>query len=256
VIDTVPADAGQAAATQTGILEAATVQATTVHAAAVLAAAAQTSTARATAQARARARARMTRGEATVSALQVLAGAQWPTVTDRAAKPPPVPGFIFSSFSPLVIEVAERCLRQVFGEPPAAGPPRSERIGILLCSAGGDRATARALAAAVGSGTRVAPLLFFQSNPNAVLGHVAARWNLAGPVVSLRAGSAADTATAAPGETPRRLCELSLAEALTAAAVMIGDGDADEALVLAVEQGADPHPAGDCAVALYVAGDG
>lgn len=182
--------------------------------------------------------------------LRVLARAYWPEATDEGAAPPAVPGFIVSSFNPLVIEVAERCLRRVFGEPPAAEPRRAAGVGILLSSAGGDQGTARALAEAVAAGARVPPLLFFQSNPNAVLGHVAARWGLAGPVISL--GPAATGRC----ETPEQTCRLSLTEALTAAAVLIGDGDAREALVLAVEQGTVPGAAGDRAVALYVAGDG
>ncbi|MBS2964426.1 hypothetical protein KGA66_15315 [Actinocrinis puniceicyclus] len=180
----------------------------------------------------------------------MLARACWPEPADDGAAPPAVPGFIVSSFNPLVIEVAERCLRQVFGEPPAAEPRRAAGVGILLASAGGDQGTARALAEAVAAGARVPPLLFFQSNPNAVLGHVAARWGLAGPVISL------GPAATGRGETPEQTCRLSLAEALTAAAVLIGDGDAREALVLAVEQGTVPGAAGDRAVALYVAGDG
>jgi hypothetical protein len=188
---------------------------------------------------------------------RILARAAWPEGPGDTL--PAVPGFILSSFNPLVVEVAERCLRRVFPPPPLRDPVRADRIGILLASAGGDRGTARALAHAVESGSRVPPLLFFQSNPNAVLGHITARWGLAGPVVCVSpaytgAGSAAASLGAA------------LEEAMAVAAALIGDGDADEVLVVAAEQGAEPggsaageglgKEAGfDSAVALFVTGE-
>ena len=183
---------------------------------------------------------------------RILARAAWPEGPEDAL--PAVPGFIVSSFNPLVVEVAERCLRRVFPSPPLRDPARAARIGILLASAGGDRATARALAHAVESGGRVPPLLFFQSNPNAVLGHVTARWGLAGPVVCVGPGSAGG----AVGE--------ALEEAMAVAAALIGDGDADEVLVVAAEQGTEPGGSGaggsagkgagfDSAVALFVTGE-
>jgi len=191
------------------------------------------------------------------TAPRILARAAWPEGPEDTL--PAVPGFILSSFNPLVVEVAERCLRRVFAPPSPCDPQRAARIGILLASAGGDRGTARALAEAVESGGRVPPLLFFQSNPNAVLGHVTARWGLAGPVVCVSpaktgAGSAADSLAA------------SLEEAMAVAAALIGDGDADEMLVVAAEQGTEPggRAAGgstgrgagfDSAVALFVTGE-
>jgi hypothetical protein len=188
-----------------------------------------------------------------------------PTILARAAWPegpgdtlPAVPGFILSSFNPLVVEVAERCLRRAFRRPPVLDPVRAARIGVLLASAGGDRGTARALAQAVESGSRVPPLLFFQSNPNAVLGYVTARWGLAGPVVCVSPVAAAGGEAVALGG--------SLAEAMAVATAMIGDGDADEVLVVAAEQGAEPGGSGgggsagegagfDSAVALFVTGE-
>ena len=53
----------------------------------------------------------------------------------------------------------------------------------MLASTTGDIATAVAVAQAVDQGRSVPPLLFYQSNANAVVGYVAARWGLAGPVV-------------------------------------------------------------------------
>lgn len=68
----------------------------------------------------------------------------------------------------------------------------------------------------------MAPLLFFQSNPNAVLGLVAARWKLTGPVVAV------SPLGTVPGEMPP--------DALELAALLLADGDADQVLVIAAEQ--------------------
>ena len=182
---------------------------------------------------------------------RILARAAWPETPEDTL--PAVPGFILSTFNPLVVEVAERCLARVFAPPPVRDPARAARIGILLASAGGDRGTARALAEAVQNGGRVPPLLFFQSNPNAVLGHVTARWGLAGPVVCVSPASGGSLGAA-------------LAEAMAVATALIGDGDADEVLVVAAEQGTEPGGSGaggsagkeagfDSAVALFVTGE-
>jgi 3-oxoacyl-(acyl-carrier-protein) synthase len=136
-----------------------------------------------------------------------------------------LPGFISSPFSPLVAEAAERCLRRRYGEPPAS-PERGDRTAVIIVSTSGDTATAANLADAVDSGRRVAPLLFFQAVPNAVAGHVAARWGLAGPVVCL--------APAIP------VSEEDDHEGFAAARLLLRDGDADEALIILVETGVDP----------------
>ena len=156
------------------------------------------------------------------SGLRILAEAHWPEYPGDTV--PPIAGFIVSSFNPLVAEAAERCLRARSGPQPAAA--RTTRTAILLASAAGDRATAQAIADAVREGRRVPPLLFFQSNPNAVLGHVAGRWGLAGPVVCI------SPLKPTGGGLP--------AEALAAAEVLLRDGDADEVLVIAAEQGRAP----------------
>ncbi|MFG2692061.1 hypothetical protein [Kitasatospora sp. NPDC048407] len=145
--------------------------------------------------------------------LRTLATASW---TD-GEPPPPLPGFSASTFNPLVAAVAERCLAAHYGEP---GEPR--RTGLLLASAGGDRATALAIHTGA-AGRRMPPLLFFQSNPNAVLGHIAARWGLTGPVVAI-----SPPVAAAPGEVPP--------DALELAALLLADGDAEQVLVIAAEQ--------------------
>ncbi|WP_280665311.1 MULTISPECIES: beta-ketoacyl synthase chain length factor [unclassified Kitasatospora] len=166
--------------------------------------------------------------EAGAKGLVVLVSAHWPTGPQDTVTP--VPGFILSGFSPLVAEVADRCLR----ERPARRP---ERTGVLLASVRGDTVTPELVAAALAEGRPVAPLLFYQSNPNAVAGHVAARWGLCGPVVC----------TAPPGDGPQSV----LADALGCAALLIADGDADEVLVVVADQG---RAAGDTdhAVALLV----
>lgn len=148
--------------------------------------------------------------------LTVLARAQWPARDDDVL--PPIPGFIVSSFSPLVAELAERCLRRYFGLRPA-DQVRGERTAVLLASTTGDLATAAAIAEAVDASRRVPPLLFYQSSPNAVVGHLTARWGLAGPVVC--------TSPAAG----------TLTDALQSAVLLIEDGDAAAVLVIVAEQG-------------------
>jgi 3-oxoacyl-(acyl-carrier-protein) synthase len=148
----------------------------------------------------------------------VLARGQWPESEDDEL--PPLAGFTASSFNPLVAEAAERCLRARYG--PAPGPEPT-RTALLLASGSGDRATASAIDAAAASRRRVPPLLFFQSNPNAVLGHVAARWRLTGPVVAT-----SPTTQPGPDGVPP--------DALELAALLLADGDADQVLVIAAEQ--------------------
>lgn len=151
--------------------------------------------------------------------LRILSYARWPEAEDDTY--PQIAGFIISSFSPLVAEVADRCLSRR-----AAPPPADTRTAILLSSVGGDRATAREVADAVRTGRRVAPLLFFQSNPNAVLGHIAARRRLTGPVVCI--------------SPPRRSAAGLPADAFAEADWLLRDGDADEVLLIAAEQGDGP----------------
>jgi len=112
--------------------------------------------------------------------LAVLASSTWPAA--EHAELPAIPGFIVSSFSPLAAAVAELCLLSYFGPRPA-DQDQGESTAIVLASGTGDIATAAAIASAVDEGRRVPPLLFFQSNPNAVVGYIAARWGLAGPVI-------------------------------------------------------------------------
>jgi hypothetical protein len=141
-----------------------------------------------------------------------------PEITWPAGEaPPPVPGFVVSSFSPLVAELANRCLTARHGNAPAP-TEIGRRTGVVLVTSSGDAESAAHVANAVDRDDRVGPLLFFQSVPNSVVGQVAARWGLGGPVVCV-----------GPPGPPR---EAGLAQAR----LLIEDGDADEVLVVLVEQ--------------------
>ncbi|MGW1774638.1 beta-ketoacyl synthase chain length factor [Streptomyces sp. NPDC002104] len=171
------------------------------------------------------------------AAVEVLAEGVWPAPGDPAL-PVPLAGFAVSSFSPMASAAADRCLEQVYGAPGAAetGGERAGRTAIVLASRGGDLETHTATAAAVDAGRPAAPLLFFQSVPNAVVGHIAKRWGLAGPVICF----SPDAATADP-----------LGEALDVTRFLVDGGDAEEALLLLVEQ-AGPDGAPASALALLV----
>jgi hypothetical protein len=138
------------------------------------------------------------------------------TVRISGATAPPLPGFIGSPFSPLVAAVAERCLRQHFGEPPL-DQTTGDRTALVLASVRGDVPMARTIASTVDSEARMSPLLCFQSVANAVLGRVAKRWGIGGPMVCV-----------SPVGDPLR-------DATQLSADLIGGGEADLALVLVVE---------------------
>lgn len=143
----------------------------------------------------------------------VLAAAAWPQSPSDVA-PPAVAGFVASSFSPLAAEVARRCLDRRAAATTCAAEVASPCTAVIIASSLGDLAGARHVAQAVDAGARVGPLLFFQCVPNAVAGHIAARSGLAGPVI----------------------CLGKVQSALDAAALLIEDADADEVLVIRVDQ--------------------
>jgi hypothetical protein len=143
--------------------------------------------------------------------LAVLAAAAWPEPGDEEL--PKLAGFVHSTFNPLVAATAGRCLQRRAEHPPAAV------TAIVLVTSLGDVASAAHVAEAVDTGGRVGPLFFFQSVPNAVAGHVASRWRLTGPVVCLDSTDAG----------------------LTVARLLLADGDADEVLVILLEQAAAPE---------------
>jgi 3-oxoacyl-(acyl-carrier-protein) synthase len=163
----------------------------------------------------------------------VLARVEWPA-GDEDETLPQIAGFVMSNFSPLVAVVAERCLRAHYGTAPA-DPVRGATTGVVLASVRGDVTTVDTVANALRDGRRVPPLLFFQSNPNAVVGHVTSRWGLAGPVVCI-----------SPLGDP-------LADGLAVAALLIEDDAATEVLVIAADL-AEHADERDHAVAVLVAG--
>jgi hypothetical protein len=171
------------------------------------------------------------RDEPSPAGVVMLARAEWPA--SPGDELPAVPGFVLSSFSPLVIEVARRCLSRYFGTGPA-DPARGERTAVVLASSTGDIATAAAIAAAVDEGRRVQPLLFFQSNPNAAVGYLTARWGLAGPVVCTVPGG---------GD--------AMSDAQHCATLLIEGGDADAVLIILADQARDPTEQ-DHGVALLI----
>lgn len=169
----------------------------------------------------------------TTAELVTLAEAAWPEPGDLEV--PQLPGFVLSPFNPLVAAVVDRCLSRRFGGPPAP-PGEAWRIAIVVVSAGGDAVSAEHVASMVDSGARVGPLFFFQSVPNSIAGHVAGRWGLTGPVVCL-----------CPTGDP-------MADGLAEAGLLIGDGDADAALVVLVESGRSGDAARAGAAAVLVSG--
>ncbi|MEV6524448.1 beta-ketoacyl synthase chain length factor [Longispora sp. NPDC051575] len=158
----------------------------------------------------------------------VLTRAEWP----GTGEPPALARFVVSSFSPLVAEAARLCLTAHYGPPPVPAD-EGARTAVVLVSTAGDIVSGREVADLVDSGGNVSPLLFFQSVPNAVLGHVATRWGLTGPVVCV-----------SPAGDPT-------ADALDLVDLMFAAGDADRALVVLVEQSTTPGTP-DRAVALLV----
>ena len=162
---------------------------------------------------------------AAAAGLTVSSSASWPE-TDADGEPAALAGFVESNFSPLLAEVAGRALRRR-GKP----QPSAAVTAVVMVTALGDVSSAIRVAAAVDSGARVSPLMFFQSVPNAVAGYLAARWHLTGPVVCVSGTSAG----------------------LDAAALLIDDADADEALVVRVDL-AVTGGGGDHGAAILVTG--
>ena len=136
--------------------------------------------------------------------LVVRAEGYWPEPGDDVeAGPPALPGFVLSTFNPLAAVVADRCLSALPDKP-------SPRTGVVLVS-DGDRISAEHVGQAVAEGKRIGPLFFFQSVPNSVAGLIAAKWGLRGPVVCVTDGG------------------------LDEAALLIGDGDADQVLIVEIQ---------------------
>lgn len=172
--------------------------------------------------------------------LSVRAAGAWPE-GPADGEPPQLPGFVVSSFSPLFAAAARRCLERR----PEAAPDAV--TAVVVVSALGDVASAVHVAAVVDAaggeggaggasgaqgGGGLSPLMFFQAVPNAVAGHVAAKWGLFGPVVCV-------------GDT---------AAGVEVAALLVEDGDADEVLLVRVDQATAGAGARDRAEAVLVSG--
>ncbi|MFJ3880389.1 beta-ketoacyl synthase chain length factor [Streptomyces sp. NPDC090077] len=170
--------------------------------------------------------------------IEVLARGTWPEAGDEVpAGPPRLAGFVVSSFSPLAAEAANRCLRAHHGEAPVP-PERGDRTAVVVVSRLGDFTTDRAVGAAVVAGRPVQPLLFFQSVPNAVVGHVATAWGLRGPVVCFSPEGDQEEA------------------ALDYARLLFEDGEADEALLVLVESAVEEGVHGSATALLAAPRDG
>lgn len=170
----------------------------------------------------------------TASSLTTLARTVWPVEGDEQA--PNLPGFTASPFGPIIAHVADRCLTDHYGAHPAPSED-GERTAIVLVTRLGDMATEAAVVGSVDSGKKASPLLFYQSVPSAVLGVVAERWGLGGPVICISpAGDA-------------------LTDGMELAELLIEDGSASGVLLVWVEL-ATREGESDRAEGLLVTADG
>lgn len=96
---------------------------------------------------------------------------------------PNLPGFVASPFINLVQHAQRRCLAQ------AARQYAPDSTGVVLASVLGDTTTADRASQAVADYRTPQPLLFYQSIPLAVLGHVSVEFSLTGPLVCLAGGA-------------------------------------------------------------------
>ncbi|WP_236067308.1 hypothetical protein [Streptomyces brasiliscabiei] len=136
---------------------------------------------------------------------------------------PRLPGFVESAFSPLVYEVAARCLT----ERPDGGTSRSseaesgggDRTAVALASLTGDTTTADLASRRVVAGRVHNPLLFMQATANSVLGHISREFGITGQMFSL--STLDDPVT----------------ELLAMAGLLLEDPELDQVLVLGVELG-------------------
>ncbi|MEU2614751.1 beta-ketoacyl synthase chain length factor [Micromonospora sp. NPDC007271] len=163
-------------------------------------------------------------GQAIHPGVEVRARGRWPEPGDTV--PPPVRGFAISTFGPVVVQAAVRCLERAPAVPADAGGATA----LVLVSARADQTTAGLISVAVDAGRRVAPMVFFQSVPNSVLGHLAAELRLTGPVVCV-----------SPVGDP-------VAEGFEIADGLFRDGDATRALVIVADQDQGPDRGGGLAL--------
>ena len=124
--------------------------------------------------------------------------------------PEPLPGFVESDFNPL-ISFAVRGALAAAGEPPAPD------TGMVLVTSFGDTETADAASRRLAAGRPASPLLFYQSIPNSILGHLGREFGMTGPITCVSAGS--------------RL----LSEGLTLAESLLDEGAAGDVLLVGVD---------------------
>ncbi|WP_305783544.1 beta-ketoacyl synthase chain length factor [Symbioplanes lichenis] len=160
---------------------------------------------------------------------------------------PMVPGFIESRFNPLVHRAMAACLGTL---DPASG----STTGVVLASVLGDTTTADRASVAVAAGRRPQPLLFYQSVPTSVLGHVSAAYGITGPMVCVSGTSGL------------------YADAVETADLMLAEPEVSRVLLVYVDIGAEqrpleslrqleshgeqPAPGYECCVAVLVDADG
>lgn len=96
-------------------------------------------------------------------------------VSDAAA--PALPGFVESTFNPLVHQAIERCL--------TAQPGDGSRTAMVLASTMGDATTLDTGSRLLVAGQVHNPLLFMQSTANAILGRLSCEFAITGPLLSL-----------------------------------------------------------------------
>lgn len=130
-------------------------------------------------------------------------------------KLPKVPGFVESSFSPLIRAVVARCLD---GEPLGDD---GATTALVLATTFGDATTSDLGSRLLTSGQVANPLLFYQSVPTTILGVIARDFGITGPTMCFSARS-----------------DLR-GEALDLVDVLLADEGVDQVLLVAADLGAD-----------------
>ncbi|MDX3688924.1 hypothetical protein PV726_00970 [Streptomyces europaeiscabiei] len=143
--------------------------------------------------------------------LLTTASATHGTGRDGDIRLPRLPGFVESAFSPLVYEVAARCLTERPGD--------GSRTAVALASLMGDTTTADLASRRVVSGRVHNPLLFMQATANSVLGHISREFRITGQMFSLS------------------VLDDPVTELLAMADLLLEDPELDQVLVVGVELG-------------------
>ncbi|TDB81874.1 beta-ketoacyl synthase N-terminal-like domain-containing protein [Micromonospora sp. KC721] len=134
-----------------------------------------------------------------------------------------VPGFLESSFNPLVREVARRCLERVAVRPAPESGTAGAATAIVLGSVLGDTTTADLASRQLAAGQPGNALLFYQSIPNSILGFVSREFGITGPISCV-------------ASTDRLAADL-----LATAALTLADDGIEQVLAIGVELAANPR---------------